>query len=214
MDAFHRAVAPSVEEKNPWSFFFCCGHLLIFVFVFWVIFMPRHVALISCSRTTNDLKGYEDWTPITRVVEGAETPIFKGFFGSWPDKDASSLFPRPPTAAIGRRPPSKFDIAAMRSRTEREKKSMPDDGSGNVTVWRIEKREKVLIDPALHGQFFSGDAYIVLYEYKDSRNKDAAIIYFWQGLKSSQDERADSALLATQLDDSMGVRLPMNVSAC
>jgi hypothetical protein len=46
----------------------------------------------------------------------------------------------------------------------------------------------------LYGQFFSGDSYVILYEYKDARGKDAAFIYYWQGTKSSQDEKADSAL--------------------
>ena len=28
-------------------------------------------------------KGHADWTPITRVIEGAETPIFKSAFAKW-----------------------------------------------------------------------------------------------------------------------------------
>ena len=32
-------------------------------------------------------KGYPDWTQVTRVVEGAETPIFKQFFKEWPEAD-------------------------------------------------------------------------------------------------------------------------------
>jgi hypothetical protein len=46
--------------------------------------------------------------------------------------------------------------------------------------------------------------YIILYEYKDQRGKEAAFIYFWQGHESSQDEKADSAIMAMQLDDEMG----------
>lgn len=45
---------------------------------------------------------------------------------------------------------------------------------------------------------------MVLYEYKDARGKDAAFIYYWQGHKSSQDEKADSALHTVELDDKMG----------
>lgn len=30
-------------------------------------------------------KGYPNWTQVTRVVEGAETPIFKQFFKEWPE---------------------------------------------------------------------------------------------------------------------------------
>jgi len=56
----------------------------------------------------------------------------------------------------------------------------------------------------MYGQFFGGDSYIVLYSYKDARGKDAAFIYFWQGLKSTQDEIGTSAIKAKELDDEMG----------
>ena len=62
----------------------------------------------------------------------------------------------------------------------------------------------VSVPEHLYGQFFSGDSYVVLYEYKDVRGKDAAFIYYWQGTKSSQDEKADAALHAVELDDKMG----------
>lgn len=31
-------------------------------------------------------KGYPNWTQVTRVVEGGETPIFKQFFSGWRDE--------------------------------------------------------------------------------------------------------------------------------
>jgi len=55
-----------------------------------------------------------------------------------------------------------------------------------------------------YGQFYGGDSYIVLYAYKDPRGKEAWLIYFWQGKTSSNDEKGASALLAKELDDSMG----------
>ena len=41
-----------------------------------------------------------------------------------------------------------------------------DDGSGQLTVWRIEDFEKVLIDENKIGQFYDGDSYIILYAYE------------------------------------------------
>lgn len=32
-------------------------------------------------------KGYPNWTQVTRVIEGGETPIFKQFFSNWSDAD-------------------------------------------------------------------------------------------------------------------------------
>ena len=55
----------------------------------------------------------------------------------------------------------------------------------------------------MHGQFFGGDSYIVLYKY-NANNREEAMIYFWQGRDSSKDEIGASALLAKDLDDELG----------
>jgi hypothetical protein len=97
-----------------------------------------------------------------------------------------------------------FDSKALAARKQREVERLPDDGSGKTTVWRVEKREKVEVKSSQIGHFYSGDSYVILYEYKEKAGKDAAFIYFWQGHNSSQDEKADSAIMAMQLDDEMG----------
>ena len=45
---------------------------------------------------------------------------------------------------------------------------------------------------------------MLLYAYKDKLGREAWIIYFWQGRDSTKDEIGASALLAKELDDSMG----------
>lgn len=55
-----------------------------------------------------------------------------------------------------------------------------------------------------YGQFYGGDSYVLLYAYKDKQGREAWIIYFWQGRDSTKDEIGASALLAKELDDSMG----------
>ncbi len=40
---------------------------------------------LSSSQAFIKQKGYPNWTQVTRVVEGAETPIFKQFFKEWPE---------------------------------------------------------------------------------------------------------------------------------
>ena len=81
-----------------------------------------------------------------------------------------------------------------------------DDGSGKITIWRIENFQKVAVAKAQYGQFYSGDSYIILYEYKDKRNVYQSIIYFWLGNNSSADEKGSAALLTKELDDQMGGR--------
>uniref|UniRef100_A0A9J8AIY2 Gelsolin n=2 Tax=Cyprinus carpio TaxID=7962 RepID=A0A9J8AIY2_CYPCA len=80
----------------------------------------------------------------------------------------------------------------------------PDKGYGtSLCIWRIEGSDKVPVDPSIHGQFFGGDSYIILYHYKHG-GRQGQIIYIWQGEESSQDEKGASAILAAQLDTELG----------
>lgn len=54
-----------------------------------------------------------------------------------------------------------------------------------------------------YGEFYGGDSYIILYKYRDSSGREQAVIYFWQGRHSSNDEKGASALLATHLADEL-----------
>ena len=151
-------------------------------------------------------QGLPDYTPVTRLHEGGETPLFKQNFSVWPEQGLL------PNGGLGGGAPRRskfqkktFDVGSILQQQKREKALLPDDGSGKTTVWRLEKRSKVEItSDKLKGQFYAGDSYIVLYEYKEASGRDAAFIYYWQGLKSSQDEKADSAILSMQLDEEMG----------
>lgn len=48
--------------------------------------MDRIVTTYSLSKDFISKKGYPQWTQVTRVVEGGETPIFKQFFSGWRDE--------------------------------------------------------------------------------------------------------------------------------
>lgn len=45
-------------------------------------------------------------------------------------------------------------------------------------IWRIEGSDKVPVDPSIHGQFFGGDSYIILYTYRHG-GRQGQIIYIW-----------------------------------
>jgi hypothetical protein len=148
-------------------------------------------------------KGYPNWTPVTRVVEGAETPLFKENFQNWPEKDASK-----PGASGARKSAfvkrtSEFDAKSLHQKKAREQAKMPDDGSGELEVWRVEDFELVEVPKKMYGQFFGGDSYVLKYTYLVN-GKENYIIYFWQGLESSQDEKGASALWAVKKDDELG----------
>lgn len=141
-------------------------------------------------------------TPVTRVVEGGETPLFKQNFQGWIDPNTLA----PGQIASGGRKKfvkKQFDVKTMQLRAKREQERMVDDGTGKKQIWRIEDFEMVPVEEKMYGQFFGGDSYVILYSYMHN-SKEMHIIYFWQGLKSSQDERGASALQAKNLDDKMG----------
>ena len=72
--------------------------------------------------------------------------------------------------------------AALRSH------SWPDSGSRGATpclspallrqIWRVEGSNKVPVDPATYGQFYGGDSYIILYNYRHG-SRQGQIIYNW-----------------------------------
>lgn len=68
----------------------------------------------------------------------------------------------------------------MHEKGSKKSQTFVDDGSGNVQVWRVENFDLVPVDPALYGQFFGGDSYVILYTYNVGR-KENYIVYFWQG---------------------------------
>jgi len=142
--------------------------------------------------------GFPATTPVTKVPEGSETPLFKQHFSVWPEPNAlkpGAVHPRP----------SKIEARAfdMNAKGSREVQTMVDNGSGKVEVWRIENFEMAAWPEKLYGQFFAGDSYVILYTYMVN-DKKCYIIYFWQGLQSSQDERGASAIHAKNLDDKLG----------
>lgn len=89
--------------------------------------------------------GYPDWTPIVRIAQGAETPQFKACFQTWDDPN---LTKNVIGGSANKRPAFRkktFDPAAMHAEREKQGVELPDDGTGKCTVWRIEKRDMVLV---------------------------------------------------------------------
>eukprot|EP00163_Fabomonas_tropica_P012650 TRINITY_DN23990_c0_g1_i1.p1 TRINITY_DN23990_c0_g1~~TRINITY_DN23990_c0_g1_i1.p1 ORF type:complete len:848 (+),score=337.64 TRINITY_DN23990_c0_g1_i1:44-2545(+) len=147
-----------------------------------------------------------EWTPITRVIETGETVLFKEKFHNW--RESGLLLPGQVVSTgqgkgvAATKEQKDIDFAAMHQRREEEAGRLLDP-DGKITVWRIEDFNKVEVDPATVGQFYAGDSYIVLYEWPEP-SREKPFIYFWQGRDSSVDEKGSSALLAKELDDSMG----------
>ncbi|XP_036436969.1 macrophage-capping protein-like [Colossoma macropomum] len=65
--------------------------------------------------------------------------------------------------------------------------------------WRVEKLKAVPLDSSQLGDFYTGDAYLIL-----NNRPHAAHLHMWMGEKSSADEQCACAMLATQLDHFLG----------
>ncbi|XP_054272999.1 gelsolin, cytoplasmic isoform X2 [Macrosteles quadrilineatus] len=144
-------------------------------------------------------KNYPSWTKISRVVEQAEPAGFREYFGTW-------------TNTFGRRGSSGSN-SPVRNRGVRSVLYdcdpavgfMPDDGNGEMEIYRVENFELVPVERNTYGRFFGGDSYVIKYKYHDGP-QEKYIIYFWQGKDSTQDERAASAIHASRLDSELGGR--------
>lgn len=162
---------------------------------------------IICATKYLQQNGRSLNTPITRVVEGAESTVFKALFRSW-DPPKILEFGKQQSKGIAQSSQKKLDVNSLvsgaRSNEEDINCDPSHEGQHEVTIWRIENMEKVEIPKEMYGQFYGGDSYVILHTVTPPSGKPNHVIYFWQGRTSSQDEKASSALWATRLDDEMG----------
>lgn len=163
----------------------------------------KKAAMANAMKFIGD-KGYPDYTQVTRVVQNAETPMFKSFFKNWVDEGAQVGFGKvEKTNALASYDTTEFDITKLHNKEARKQEKMPDDGSGTVKIWRIENFKKKDLPEDQYGVFYDGDCFIVFYTYK-IRNREAYLIYFWQGTKSTADEKGASALISQKIDEEYG----------
>lgn len=72
-----------------------------------------------------------------------------------------------------------------------------------LQIWRIEKLDLAPVPEPLYGNFYVGDAYVVLHTVKRT-NSVQYNLHYWLGKESSQDESAAAAIFTIQMDDFLG----------
>uniref|UniRef100_H2ZS54 Scinderin n=1 Tax=Latimeria chalumnae TaxID=7897 RepID=H2ZS54_LATCH len=72
-----------------------------------------------------------------------------------------------------------------------------------LQIWRIEKMELAPVPPNLHGNFYVGDAYLILNTVKKN-NVPFYDLHFWLGKECSQDESTSAVIFTVQMDDYFG----------
>ncbi|KAJ8415954.1 hypothetical protein AAFF_G00405110 [Aldrovandia affinis] len=75
--------------------------------------------------------------------------------------------------------------------------------STGLQIWRIENMELVPVPDNLHGNFYVGDAYLILHTIKQKESYFYDL-HFWLGTECSQDESASAAIFTVQMDDYLG----------
>ena len=131
--------------------------------------------------------GLPKWTKVSRIVEHAETAMFKQYFKTWKETEDS------PFTGLGRVYPAEtiaaWDVASLHAENRRRlAKSagsaigfMPDDAKGAKEIFRVENMELVPVPEDQYGLFFGGDSYVMKYSYSNPEGRPAYIVYFWQG---------------------------------
>ncbi|KAK3866018.1 hypothetical protein Pcinc_028417, partial [Petrolisthes cinctipes] len=158
-------------------------------------------------------QGYPKWTRVERVVEKAEPSVFKSYFKTWKEPahqvGLGRVFSTRQMSSVSA-VESDFDVSSLHAEKRRllQKNAgpafgfMPDDGSGSIEIFRVENFELEPVAETTHGFFFGGDSYVMKYTY-DVNGNQRYILYFWQGVESSQDERASSAIHTVRLDNEL-----------
>ncbi|KAM9443774.1 advillin [Clarias gariepinus] len=146
-------------------------------------------------------KGYPHSTSVEVVHDGAESALFKQLFQRWIVKDQTVGMGRTNNVGrIAKVTQEKFDATTLHVMPEvAAQERMVDDGKGQVQMWRIENMELAEVDSHLHGYFYGGDCYLILYTYEVNSRKNY-ILYMWLGRHASQDELGACAFHAVTMD--------------
>lgn len=120
-----------------------------------------------------------------RIVEGAETAPFKQFFATW--RDSGMQHTRLIRAANDNDSDSGLEeeidtnlLRALKKSGGRALGFMPDNGDGDVEVWRIVGKDPVGVDPVAQGVFYGSSCYVLKYHYENKRGGEGYVIYYWQ----------------------------------
>lgn len=150
-------------------------------------------------------RNYPPHVQVTKIHESAEPTEFKALFHIW-EKQVLPGAP-PKQNRIARTVQTKFDAATMHSNPQVARETgMVDDGTGTKVIYRIERQDNTYEMVELKkftNELYGGDSYVILYTY-ELNGRNHYIIYYWQGRKSTQDEKGVSARKAVELDDSLG----------
>ncbi|XP_049629023.1 gelsolin isoform X2 [Suncus etruscus] len=75
-----------------------------------------------------------------------------------------------------------------------------------LQIWRVEKFDLVPVPQNLYGEFFTGDAYVLLKTVQLRNGNLQYDLHYWLGNECTQDESGAAAIFTVQLDDYLNGR--------
>jgi len=165
--------------------------------------IERASAIANCEKFLGT-NGRPITTPVTRIVDGGETPLFKSYFHLWPEANMILKYYKMEDKEIAKKAGSEsIDVAAMHAAAVSEevgvakKKIPPPD---KVTFWRIEGHDKVPVEGDATKVLASQECYVVLTQWKD--DAIVPLVYYWLGSQSKVMGKGTAALTAIEIDKS------------
>ncbi|KAJ0169439.1 hypothetical protein K1T71_015026 [Dendrolimus kikuchii] len=145
-----------------------------------------------------ELKGYPNWVNVTRVSEGAESSTFKQYFHNW-DTVATDGTVRARVSEtghathIGRQGNKRIPYGVLRSGLATGR--IPPMGPGS------QDSTEDITDNFSSGvpSFFSGDVYVVRYQWTNDSGEDSYVIYYWAGSEAAENDKQAASDLVSQL---------------
>ncbi|XP_009620592.1 villin-3 [Nicotiana tomentosiformis] len=187
--------------ENNKCYLLDCG-AEVFVWVGRVTQLEERKAAIQTAEEYLVSQNRPKATRVTRVIQGYEPHSFKSNFDSWPSGSAPA-----PEEGRGK-------VAALLKQqgvgVKGASKSAPVieevppllEGGGKVEVWRINGSAKTPVPKEDIGKFYSGDCYIVLYNYHSHDRREDYYLCWWIGKDSIEEDQSMAARLASTMCNS------------
>ncbi|KAJ0184373.1 hypothetical protein K1T71_000796 [Dendrolimus kikuchii] len=156
-----------------------------------------------------ELKGYPNWVNVTRVSEGAESSTFKQYFHNWDtvatDGTVRALVSETDAGYFSGDADESAAAAKLIGKSASARGFMPDNGEGSLVVYRIADSTEDITDNFSSGvtSFFSGDVYVVRYQWTNDSGEDSYVIYYWAGSEATESDKQAASDLVSQLQEEL-----------
>jgi len=170
-----------------------------------------------CAERFLEDAGRPAWTRVTRLVEGAETALFKSKF-QWPAAVAVQAPPPAPrrqglAGAAAAHREEEVDVGALvtsprAAREDDARVEVSEEEGVEVTVWMAVDGGTERVPAAEVGVFHSAESYVVQYTYPKGTDAKGHVVYFWLGRDAAASSKGTAALAVKALAEELGPGVP------